>query len=53
MDVDERLKTVEEEKLTVPIEVLLKNIEFLWPNIKAPNWQHYLCCHSGALNFKF
>ncbi len=29
MDVDERLKTVEEEKLTVPIEVLLKNIDFL------------------------
>lgn len=29
MDIDERLKTVEEEKLTVPIEVLLKNIDFL------------------------
>lgn len=29
MDIDERLQTVEEEKLTVPIEVLLKNIDFL------------------------
>lgn len=29
MDIDERLKTVEEEQLTVPIEVLLKNIDFL------------------------
>lgn len=29
MDIDERLRTVEEEKLTVPIEVLLKNIDFL------------------------
>ena len=29
MDIDERLQTVEEEKLKVPIEVLLKNIDFL------------------------
>lgn len=29
MDIDERLQTVENEKLTVPIEVLLKNIDFL------------------------
>ena len=29
MDIDERLQTVEEEKLTVPIEVLVKNIECL------------------------
>lgn len=29
MDIDERLQTVEDEQLTVPIEVLLKNIDFL------------------------
>ena len=29
MDIDERLQTVEDEQLTVPIEVLLKNIKFL------------------------
>lgn len=29
MDIDERLQTVENDQLTVPIEVLLKNIDFL------------------------